>query len=207
MLSMHAVASLSDVPSLAKALLGGGSNHTPHRNSSKQMEPTIPLTSIPSVDSCSVTEEAHATDISATGSSQDQLDLRLHKDAPGRDLDLSLLVDLSPPSEIRDLCPDVDNQEGSIAGLQEVLHRSKTEERFVPTHSGARISRAERVTVIENLDQIMIHLQLPRRHHVLELFRERAEGLKHTIQWRFRYDKPTEFRHGPKQVRKPIAQR
>jgi hypothetical protein len=60
----------------------------------------------------------------------------------------------------------------SIAALQEVLHRSRTEEGFMPFHSGARLSKAERVTLIQKLDQSITHLQLLRRYHVLELFRE-----------------------------------
>jgi hypothetical protein len=60
----------------------------------------------------------------------------------------------------------------SIAALQEVIHRSKTEEQLMPLQSGSRLSKAERVTLIQKLDQSMIHLQLLRRHHVLELFRE-----------------------------------
>jgi hypothetical protein len=60
----------------------------------------------------------------------------------------------------------------SIAALQEVLHRSRTEEGFMPLQSGARLSKAERVTLIQKLDQSITHLQLLRRHHVLELFRE-----------------------------------
>lgn len=60
----------------------------------------------------------------------------------------------------------------SIAVLREVLHKSKAEERFIALHSEAKLTKAERFTLIQNLDRHIIHFQLFRRHHVLELFRE-----------------------------------
>ena len=270
MLSLHAVSSSPDVASVAKALLGSGIDYTSLSNSSEQIEPITASNPLPSVKSCNA-EGAHATNTSVAGYGQDQLNLPLHNDALGGDLDLELLVDYPSPSESRDLHPDLENQEGpsqvlsgsqqvnhrstmkrkapcthvavrkkpldshssqiwndwlatylleeagkctehgclppeetfftpviraaiqdlhkentdmlakilvfiasshSIAALQEVLRKSKTEETFMPLHSRARLSKAERVNLIRKLDKSMIYFQLLRRHHVLELFRE-----------------------------------
>ncbi|KAF1994315.1 hypothetical protein P154DRAFT_586024 [Amniculicola lignicola CBS 123094] len=60
----------------------------------------------------------------------------------------------------------------SIATLQEILEKSRSESDHTMLHSGNTLSKAQRFCLISRLDGIISYYQLLRRHHILELFRE-----------------------------------